>query len=442
VVPTSAQDQVRRASFYEAAYYYRFNPNLSFLAYFSHVIRPQHLASRAFASFDVIDPTLPGFVFPSTLQNYRGHTFDREFSNFQLQKHLRLSFLGQHTLTAGVDYFSSAVSQRDNTTSILTTDTSQLSQFLAQFGIPFPNSITDITRAQSDFRPPYWSYSFYLMDYWRPVPNLVLEWAVFKDFVKAPQDNFQGTFYTSLWSPRFGANYQFGIAGTQHVLRAALERHLTSHAVIQPILVPSEVASFPWAIDTVTPNGEVRQAGVAWEAQWGPKTFTALRLNALRVANPTFEIDSVTGAERPIWQNWRRYQASMVLNRILLTSLGLSLGVMGKRIIPDFSFQPALESYSELNAFLGLAYLHRQGWLARIRPLLVQQYGKLPGHQADNPFVIMNLTLGREFPNKRGFALFEIQNLFNRQVFYSLEPFRDLEFSYQRRFLFRLGLYF
>jgi tetratricopeptide (TPR) repeat protein len=445
VVPSITQEQVTRARFYEAAYYYRFNPNSSFLAYFSHVDRPRHSAAQTFANFNVnfTDPFLPSFIFPATLQEYRTHTFDREFNNVQFQKRLRLSFLGQHTLTAGVDYFSSAVSQRDRATTIQTVDTSQLARFLAQLGFPglVPDTTMDVIQAQSDFRPPYWSYSFYLTDYWRPHKNLVLEWAVFKDFVKAPQENFQGTFYTSLWSPRFGANYQFGIGGTQHVLRAALERHLTSHLVIQPILVPSEVASFPWAIDTVSPNAEVRQAGAAWEAQWGPKTFTALRLNALRVANPTFEIDP-TGAERPIWQNWRRYQASLVLNRILFTSLGLSLGLMGKRVIPDFSFQPALESYSELNAFFGLAYLHRQGWLARIKPLLVQQYGKIQGHQADNPFVIMNLTFGREFPNKRGFALFEVQNLFNRQVFYSLEPFRDLEFSNQRRFLFRLGLYF
>ena len=76
------------------------------------------------------------------------------------------------------------------------------------------------------------------------------------------------------------------------------------------------------------------------------------------------------------------------------------------------------------------------------KPLLVQQYGDITGHKADNPFVILNLTLGREFPNKRGFALFEFQNLLNRRPFYSLGPDRDLEFSNQRRFLFRLGLYF
>ena len=62
------------------------------------------------------------------------------------------------------------------------------------------------------------------------------------------------------------------------------------------------------------------------------------------------------------------------------------------------------KSYSEINAFIGLAYLHPDGWLARMQPFLVQQWGEVEGHKADNPFVILNLTLGREFPNKRGFA--------------------------------------
>jgi hypothetical protein len=54
----------------------------------------------------------------------------------------------------------------------------------------------------------------------------------------------------------------------------------------------------------------------------------------------------------------------------------------------------------------------------------------------------MNLTLGREFPNKWGFALFGVPNLFNRQPSYSLGPLRDMEFPTKQRFMFRVGLYF
>jgi tetratricopeptide (TPR) repeat protein len=362
-----------RQTLYEVAYYYRFNPQSAFLAYFAHKTIPAHVSTRF-------------FDLPVTTQLLVNSTADQESNNVQLQKHLALSFLGQHNLIGGFDYFSSGLNQR--------------------------------TRADLSF---------------------VGDGGLFKSFQKDPVGD-QQTIYNSMWSPRFGANYQFSLGGTQHVLRAMAERHLTNHLRSQPLLVPSEIASFPWAIDAQS-GAEVRQVGTAWEAQWDSKTFTALRLNAMRVATPTFDPENFT---IPITQNWKRYQASLVLNRILTTSLGLSVGVMGKRVIPDLSYEASdgLQSYSEFNAFIGLAYMNRQGWLGRIKPLLIQQFGKIPGHEADNPFVIMNLTLGREFPNKWGFALFEVQNLFNRQIFYSVEPRRLLEFPNERRFLFRLGLYF
>jgi tetratricopeptide (TPR) repeat protein len=396
-----------RQTLYEVAYYHRFNPQAAFLAYYAHKTIPAHVSPRF-------------FDLPITNQFLIDSIADQESDNVQVQKHLALSFLGQHNLIAGFDYFSSGINQR----------TRQAIIFINDGSLSLPTT---------EFQPPFWSHSFYLLDYWRPTRNLVLELGLSKTFQKDPVGDQQTT-YTSMWSPRFGANYQFSLGGTQHVLRAVAERHLTTHLRSQAILVPSEIASFPWAIDAQS-GAEVRQAGAAWEAQWDSKTFTALRLNAMRVATPTFDFETFT---TPITQTWKRYQASLVLNRILTTSLGLSMGVMGKRVIPDLSYQESdgIQSYSEFNAFIGLAYMNRQGWLARVKPLLIQQFGHIPGHQADNPFVIMNLTLGREFPNKWGFALFEVQNLFNRQIFYSVEPRRSLEFSNDRRFLFRLGLYF
>lgn len=421
---TFADNAAQRQQRYEVAYYHRFNPQSAFLLYYSRFQYPFHLVQTptANANLDL------GFGPISIMdQIYQSKTFDRASNNIQAQQHLRLSLLGQHSLIGGFDYLTGpGVSQRLNQTVIETLDA------LAP----------TISQASADFRPPQWSYSFYLLDYWRPTKNLVLELGLFKDFNKAVRPYYQENIYTSLWSPRFGANYQFGIQGTQHVLRAAVGRYLNTHLITQPLLVPAETASFPWAIDSGS-GAEIRQAGAAWEAQWNAKTFTVLRFGALRLSTPTFFTDTA-GVDQPAWQTWKRYQVSLVLNRIIFSSLGLSMGVMGKRVIPDLGYQDTdgLQSFAEFNAFVGLAYLHPQGWLARVRPLLVQQYGKVVGHQADVPFVIMNMTLGREFPNKRGFALFEVQNLFNRRPFYSLEPARDLEFSNQRRFLFRLGLYF
>jgi tetratricopeptide (TPR) repeat protein len=426
-IPTgqiTSNDQVSRLNIYELAYYHRFNPQAAFLAYFAHRTFPFHYNHSQFSNYNFDFGLGPMAVYEN--QFLKG-TFDREMNDVQCQQHLTLSLLGQHNLIGGFDYFTSSSKQKINSTLSL--------------GVPDLAFFFDDTQLFY-FRPPAWSYSFYLLDYWRPTRDLVLELAIFKDFSKTNRILFPENIYTSLWSPRFGANYQFRVGGTQHVLRAAVERHLTTHLSIQPFLVPSEIAGFPWAIDSNS-NAEVRQAGVGWEAQWNAKTFTALRLNALRVSEPDMAVDEFNPSiDHQIWNTWRRYQASLVLNRILTTSLGLSLGVMGKRVIPDLSLNPGFQDYSEFNAFLGLAYMSQQGWLARLKPLLVQQFGKISGRQADNPFVVMNLTLGREFPNKRGFAVFEVQNLFNRHSFYSVEPLRSLEFSTDRRFLFRLGLYF
>ncbi len=422
-----------RQQFYEAAYYHRFNPDAALLGYYARLQFPYHASVSKDFSYNLNFFGPPGF--PTSEHELDTATFDRASNNIQLQQHLRLSVLGQHSLVGGFDYLSGpGVSQRQSITDYGVVD---LSSLMPGATLPFSSLVV------RDFRPPQWNYTFYLMDYWRPTSNLVLELGLFKDFNKAVRYNFQENIYSSSWSPRFGANYLFNLGGTQHALRAVVGRFLNTHLITQPLLVPSETAGFTWAIDSSS-GTEIRQAGGAWEAQWDAKTFTVLRLGALRVSTPTLFLDN-QGFEQPLPQNWKRYQASLVVNRILFSSLGLSAGVMGKRVIPDLSFEETLgglRGYSEFNAFIGLAYLHPQGWLARIRPLLVQQYGDITGRKSDAPFVITNLTVGREFPDKRGFVTFEVQNLFNRQPFYLLEPPRDLEFSNQRRFLFRLGLYF
>ncbi len=385
--------QALRETLYEFGYYHRFNPQVGFLAFYTHRQKPYHLST----SLDIGWP------------NVVTQTFDQEWDNVQFQQYVTL---GNHSFIAGFDYFSCNVSQRGR----------------LEVAPPF-----DFFNDHFDFQPPFRSYSFYLLDYWRLRPNLLLELGLFKDFSKNPVFGAPGTIYNTMWSPRFGANYQFNVQNTQHALRLALERHLTTHFISQPLLVSSEIGGFPWVIDA-NAGSEVRQAGFAWEAQWNPKTFTTLRLNALRVSTPAFD-DNL----QEISQQWKRYQASLTMNRILTKSLGLSAGFSGKRFVPDLSLQPERHDYYEINGFLGLSYLNRQGWLAGIRTFLVQQYLE---DRADNPFVLVNLRLGREFPNKRGLALFEVENLFNRHFFYSLEPRRLPEFFPARRFMFRLAFYF
>jgi outer membrane receptor protein involved in Fe transport len=246
--------------------------------------------------------------------------------------------------------------------------------------------------------------------------------------------------YNSLWSPRFGLNWQVTAA---HTLRFALQRHLNTHFFLQPLLVPTEVASFPWPIDA--PSGaEVREVGTAWEAQWDPKTFSVLRLDAHRIAAPDFDVFGQRASG-----SWRRYLASLTVNRILTPYVGLNLGVVGRRIVPDVNPNLATVSLgqdlTEVFMFAGLNFLHRSGWQGGITTPLVFQHLKSNLHyqgDADNLFGLVNLRLGYEFPHKRGLASFEVTNLFNRHFFQALEPFRDPEIFPVRRMMFKLALWF
>ena len=129
----------------------------------------------------------------------------------------------------------------------------------------------------------------------------------------------------------------------------------------------------------------------------------------------------------------RRYQASLFLNRILTNSLGLTLGVTGKRVILDASYRDPLnfgiaglhrplDPFTEVNGLLGLAFLTPNGWQGGIRTRLVYQY--LKGRDADNLFALVSLRFGKELANKRGLITIEVQNLFNRHFDYLIEPRR------------------
>jgi len=390
-----------RSNIYELSYVHRFSPEATLIGFGTYQTPNFH---------DSVDlaPAVPLTT-----------AADWEFWDFQLMQHLKL---GDHTFLGGVDYFSGNLKNR-----------------FRIFGAPIPGI--------PDLRPPSWTYSFYLLDYWRLFPDLILELGVFKDFNKAARRGISEPFYTSLWSPRFGINYR---VATHHTLRFALERHLNTHFFWQPLLVPTEVASFPWPIDT--PHGsEVREVGAAWEAQWDPKTFSVLRLNAHRIAVPDFAQLS-SGAFQSTFGGWKRYLASFTVNRILTPYLGLNLGVVGRRIVPDVN--PNLATLSPLNLgqdlsevfmFAGLNFLHKSGWQGGITAPLVFQHLKSNLHyksDADNLFGLVDLRLGYEFPHKRGMASLEVNNLFNRHFFQALEPLRDPEIFPVRRIMFRLAFWF
>jgi hypothetical protein len=185
------------------------------------------------------------------------------------------------------------------------------------------------------------TYSLYLLDYWRVTPWLLVEMGLFRDVARNASGADTRTINNTLWSPRLGLNFQLG---PKHTLRLALMRYLDTHQLLTPLLIPTEVAGLPW-VEDAQPGAEVRQVGASWEAQWDKKTFTALRFAATRVGIPRYFLP--IPEEGPSynyigWKTWRRYEASLFLNRILTNWLGLRAGVIGKRVLSRRKFKRRL----------------------------------------------------------------------------------------------------
>jgi tetratricopeptide (TPR) repeat protein len=403
--------QFFRSQNYEAGYAHRFSPASAFLAYFNYKTFQNHSFDRTFFK-DFFE--IPGL----TLDDQMQRRADREMLNVQVQQQL---ILGNHTFIGGFDYLHGHLKFRRD-------------EFLrfAFLGIPILSA-----ELKDDFKPPDRSYSFYLMDYWRLLPNLLIEIGIFKDYTTNSRVGFAAPLSTSLWSPRFGINYQ---VNSRHTLRFALQQHLSTHNLLQPAtLVPVEVASFPWAIN-VDDGAIVRELGAAWEAQWNPKTFSTLRLNIHRISVPQYEVDADLNASR-VWWTWKRYLATFAVNRVLTPYLGLTLGVSAKRFLPDPNpvFQPLAQDFNEYFGLVGLNYLHRSGWQGGINTFLVDQHLK---DRADNFFGLVDARIGYEFPGKRGLAQVEVTNIFNRHFFFQREFVTFDSFFPARRIMGKLALYF
>ena len=233
---------------------------------------------------------------------------------------------------------------------------------------------------------------------------------VFKDIAKSSRIGFANPIYNNKWSPRLGINYM--VTDTQ-TLRLALHESVNAHYLISPLtasLVPPEIASFPWQIN-VEDGSLIREAGLAWEAQWNPKTFSVVRLDALRVDRPAYDVDSDNQVFR-INYLYKRYQASFTVNRILGQYFGLSLGALAKKFDPTWNDD---QDFKEYNAFAKLVFWHPSGWWAWINPFLVKQDLT---NRGDNLFGLMNASIGYQFPGKRGLAALEVDNMFNRHFYY------------------------
>jgi tetratricopeptide (TPR) repeat protein len=386
---------------YQLGYVHRFSPQWLTLAFFNYHSMDNNSLKDLFSQNGIVN-----------INEIIRILTPEQSTSFQIQNQL---ILGNHTLMAGFKYNEGHPISRFHDTAIFSIP-----------GIPIPPLIGNFI---VDRRPPERVSSFYLLDYWRPTPKLVLEGGLFREFTESPRSFQSEPISNALWSGHFGINYQ---VNAQNTLRLALMRHLTTD-LLTPTMVPTDVASFVWRLDTLH-GALLRQAGCAWEAQWDAKTFSTLRLAALRVDTPDLEDGS-----RQSWFGLRRYSGSFTVNRILTPAWGLTVGVSGKKIEEDFP----VGDFSEVDALFRLWFQYPSGWMGGIRCSLVQQdLSNLADKRANNLFGLFNVGFGKEFARKRGFFFFSVENLFNRHFFYQLEPITQDSNYPVRRFTFTVGLNF
>jgi Flp pilus assembly protein TadD len=447
--------QNARSRNYELGYVYRYNPKFTLLTYYNYSSNDSRTNNYTYESGQVpfTFPPSPIVIIPGvpTFQTNSGYTtyslkdfylqsISHEFHNFQIQSQI---ILGDHTVFGGFDYFSGHLKYGSNEqlqfllkdyVNLTTTWTFPTLPFLdTTFANPYvlPLNISSVSTINAAYRPPDTSYTFYLMDYWNIRPNLMIQFGLFKDISKNSRLGFATPIYANKWSPRLGINYQIT---EKHTLRLALQESVNTHYFYSASLVPAEIASFPWQINA--DNGAlVREAGFAWEAQWDPKTFSRLQLDAHRISIPMYEV-STTGLESRVYWMWKRYQASLVVNRILGRYFGLNLGALAGKVDPNFA---GSYDFKEYDAYAQLFFWHPSGLRAGINSVLVKQDLT---NRGDNCFGLLNASLGYEFPGKRGLVTLDVTNLLNRHFFYQTEFVASEPFIPARRFMFKLALYF
>jgi tetratricopeptide (TPR) repeat protein len=434
----------------EGGLVHRFTPAAILLAYMNYTrlnTRFNDFSSGSGSNPYILPYTvdfLPGFQFydVGTLSyDYRAYNQDDNSLNAYNPQVQQMLILGKHTFLVGVDYFrGKGYYTYSNYLQILYRNFTYGNETIVYD--PFGNLIYDgpfwdpyvaplttrsLIPSLNQFGFPKWSYTLYLLDYWRVTPKLLVEWGALYKAVKTPNLRVDRSINNDLWSPRLGINY---FITPNQVIRVGAYTALNSFN-FQSSLIPSQVAGVPYGINAFE-GSEVREVGASWEAQWTNKTFTALRAGAIRVSNP--QINATT--DPIVFSTWREYYTNLGLNQILTPYLGLYVGAAYKRFDSKERFDP---DFSEINGLARLTFWHYSGIRAFLASTLIYQD---PKNRRYDLFVLADAGLGYEFPQKRGLVFLTVTNIFNRHFSYLVEPIKLDLFNATRQVALKLALYF
>jgi len=405
----------------ESGYVHRFSPSAVFIGYFNWGNETDRDT----------DSNVGPYYYDNQYYNFLNeyYHFIQDYNNIQLQQQLKVA---DHTFIAGLDYFTGSVDFFNQ-------------DWFFSFGLPPRNYI------QQNFETPDRTTSVYVRDYWRICQQLIVELGISGDFISSYRFGYPDSISSSTANPVVGLNYEIDKSNT---LRFAYQGYVSAHSSFNSSIAPSEVAGFPSMINVAGFDGsKVKELGFAWESQWNPLTFTVFRLTAYRIDDPQF-------VENPNIIDWRieHFDGSFTVNRLLTSSLGLSAGVAEKIVsmaapmgAPSEIF--ATGNFNEISGNAALSYMHPSGWFASIKNTVVHQHlgglsdpydTSLVQHQKElgDPFNLVDITFGKYFANKRGYAQLAITNVFNQHFCYETEEIALDQFYPDREIIFRVGLYF
>ncbi|MFZ2086996.1 MAG: tetratricopeptide repeat protein, partial [Desulfobaccales bacterium] len=434
----------------EGGLVHRFTPNAILLTYMNYT-RLNNRYNDAYSGSETVPFLLPySFDFLPGYQFYdrgflsydtKSYTQDHNSLDLYNPQAQQILILGKHTVLVGVDYFRGKgnytytdylqILYRKFTyaNETLVYDPSGNVIFDGPFWDPYVELLTtrSLIPSRNDFGIPKWSYTLYLLDYWRINSKLLVEWGVTHKTAKTPNLRVERHIINGLWSPRLGINY---FITPQQVIRAGAYTALSSFNY-HSSLIPSQVAGVPYGINAFE-SSEIREAGASWEAQWTPKTFTALRAGAIRVSNAQILSEST-----PVqFFAWKEYYANIGLNQILKPYLGLYVGAAWKRFDSKDRSDP---DFTEINSLARLTFWHSSGVRAFLSSTLVHQD---PKNRRPDLFVLADAGVGYEFPKKRGLVFLTVTNIFNRHFSYLVEPIKLNLFNASRQISLRTSLYF
>jgi tetratricopeptide (TPR) repeat protein len=273
--------------------------------------------------------------------------------------------------------------------------------------------------------------SYYIQDIWSLTPSLNLELAAYYDKVRNSQSitvGNPGTVWTlSEFNPRLGMAWTPVKGDT---FRAAAFRTLLPFRCDR--IDPMDSAGFP-VYRNYSPGSLGTETDLAWDHEW--KTGF-LSTNLFYLDREYSHLDMVNNKstlnrDRSIQKG---FEANY--NQLLWSGLGFN-GIYRYTMIDDKNYSQG--GWEDHRVIGGLKYLHVDGFSCSLTETYRYSNFNQQGRNNEQLWVT-DLTLGIEFPGKKGLISLEFSNVFDRRFDWVTDPFNTTGKDPSREILLKISL--